>query len=162
MSPAVITARNLLASDLEILVRSFPQPTPVSHAKRLQRQQDGDYTYSCLEIDDTVVAIQLTRWHGPNSAADAQLSTFPQLGSLYVLPEHRGKGYASMLLQHSEQAIRSKGFAAVGAIIKDNNLPSIAMHTARGYVAIGEASRSSHSIDIPRTYYLKQLRQTDH
>lgn len=149
--------RSLRHSDLDILEREFPQPSPTSHQKRLQKQNEGKAAYNCAELDGTIVAIQLIRWRGPQKKADRKLSDLPEVGSLYTLPDYRGKGIGGALVRYSEDMIKSRGYEGVGAIIKDNNDISIQMHLKDGYERIGEATRTKQHPDLGRSYYVKRF-----
>lgn len=151
--------RFLTWTDLDVLNNRFPQPTPTSHDKRLQKQDKGSASYVCAELENAVVAIQLIRWKGPQNKADRLLSTLPEVGSLYTLPQYRGKGIGAALVRYSENMISDKGYSGVGAIIKDNNDISIAMHLKDGYQKIGEASRTKQHPDLSRSYYIKLFAQ---
>lgn len=157
MSSPLLTFRLLTLSDIETLEQHFPQPTPGSHVRRLDRQAAGDYSYWCALISDTIVAIQLIRWHGPIEYEDRQISQLPELGSLYVLPDYRGKGIGSQLVRHSEQEIIAQGYTGVGAIIKDENTISIQLHIKDGYTRVGVATRTKQDPDSPRSYYIKRF-----
>jgi GNAT superfamily N-acetyltransferase len=153
--------RTLTHTDLDELVQNFPQPQPDAHVKRLAHQDTGDYSYFCIEQDGTIAAIQLVRWTGPRKHEDRRLSQRPEIGSLYVRPEYRGKGLGSALIAHSEDTVYKQGHTGVGAIIKDSNAISIQMHVKRGYQPIGIASRTDQDPDEPRTYYVKRFTRTD-
>lgn len=147
--------RPLQHADLAVLVQQFPQPSPTSHQKRLQKQDKGKASYTCAAIGERIVAIQLIRWSGPQKKADRKLSHLPEVGSLYTLPDYRGQGIGAALVRYSENLIADKGYSGVGAIIKDNNDISIQMHVKDGYVRIGEATRTKQHPDLSRSYYVK-------
>lgn len=153
--------RTLAHTDLEELVQNFPQPQPDAHAKRLAHQDAGDYSYFCTEQDGIIAAIQLVRWTGPRKQEDRILSQLPEIGSLYVRPEYRGKGLSGALITHSEDTAYRRGYSGIGAIIKNSNAISTQMHLRRGYRPIGVATRTDQDPDEPRTYYIKQFTQTD-
>lgn len=147
--------RPLTMTDLDKLNSEFPQPTPNSHEKRLKKQMDGSVSYIGAELKGVLVGIELIRWKGPQNDNDKKLSQFPEVGSLYTLPEYRGQGIGATISRYTENLVASKGYKGVGAIIKDNNKASIQLHIKNGYARIGEASRTKQHPNLPRSYYVK-------
>jgi GNAT superfamily N-acetyltransferase len=149
--------RLLSLTDLGQLERDFPQPKPGDHAARLELQAKNTYSYICAEVDERIVAIELIRWSGPQKSEDQLLSQYPELGSLYVIPDYRSQGIGSRLSDYAEHLVKKRGYIGVGATIKDSNTISIAMHRARGYRPVGAASRTRQHPNEPRSYYIKQF-----
>lgn len=157
MNTPLYIIRPLDFKDLAILEAHFPEPKKHSHAKRLKAQNEGRQTYNAIVADGTLAGVQLIRWTGPTNADHRKLSPYPEIGSLYILPQFRKQGLASALLTHSEHLIQKNGFSHAGLIIKDDNLASITLHLKLGYNPIGPAHPAANDPDTPRTYYTKRL-----
>lgn len=149
--------RPLNFDDLSSLNTHFPQPHSGAHRVRLEHQAKGKESYNCVDIDGTIAAIQLIRWSGSNNPKHQVLSQYPEIGSVYVLPQFRQQGLAKALLKNSERLIKEKGHQGAGLVIKDENEISINLHIKAGYKAVGAASPTKQDPDKPRTYYTKQL-----
>ncbi len=149
--------RSLAIDDLSYLEAHFPELKEGTHAKRLLLQEKGRLSYNGIIVDGAIAGVQLIRWDGPVDDDHRGLSTYPEIGSVYVLPEFRKQGLASALLRNSERLIKEQGHEAAGLLIKDSNTPSINLHKKEGYVAVGKANAHKDSPDEPRTYFVKQL-----
>jgi phosphinothricin acetyltransferase len=57
--------------------------------------------------------------------------------SVYVLPEHQGRGIGRMMLEELLRLAAAHGFHAVIARITGGNDPSIALHAACGFEVVG-------------------------
>jgi len=153
MNPVVM--RQLTLQDLPYLERTFPEPETGSHSRRLSSQERGFISYLCAEVDGVIAGIILVRWRGPVDSLHLKLSTFPEIGSVFVLPEYRSRGLGKQLLNYAESQIQQKSFKGAGLLIKDNNSISIALHLKEGYVPVGAAQYGKRDPDEPRTYYTK-------
>lgn len=157
MTHASVTFRTLARHDLPELEASFPEASPDAHKKRLAKQEKGAYLYSGAFVGRKIVAIQLVRWQGSNLPENRALSPYPEIGSLFVLPDYRRQGLATRLLAYSESKIRARGDKGASLTIQDDNAISIRLHLANGYEAIGPARPRRTQPDKPRTYYVKHF-----
>jgi len=157
MTTTSVTFRPLAQHDLPELEASFPEASPHAHKKRLAKQAKGLYLYSGAFISGKIVAIQLIRWQGSNLPENRALSPYPEIGSLFVLPDYRRQGLATRLLEYSEEKIKARGHQGASLTIQDDNDISVRLHLASGYKAIGPARPRKTSPNQPRTYYLKHF-----
>lgn len=151
------TVRPLQLSDLEYLEAQFPQPSEGAHRRRLEMQRTNQCSYICIEHGGSPAGILLIRWNGSTNGNHRKLSPYPEIGSLFIQPEFRGQGLASLLHEHAEALIKAKSIKGAGLVIKNDNTASIRLHTKLGYKPIGPAHPTTNDPDKPRTYYAKQL-----
>ena len=155
MPSSLVTFRTLTDADLIELETFFPEPHAMAHQRRLKKQHRGVCLYSAAIIEGKITAIQLIRWNGPTLPQHRTLSTYPEIGSLFVLPEFRRRGIGSRLLEYSERRIAIKGHPGACLAIKDSNDTSVHMHHVRGYTPVGAAQPNKNDPTEPRTYYVK-------
>lgn len=161
MTYTSVMFRTLTRHDLPELEASFPEASPNAHKKRLAKQEKGLYLYSGAFVDGKIVAIQLVRWQGSNLPENRALSPYPEIGSLFVLPDYRRQGLATRLLEYSESKIKAHGDKGASLSIQDDNNASIRLHLARGYKLIGPARPKKTTPDQARAYYIKHFAATD-
>ena len=161
MTHTSVTFRSLTQHDLPELEASFPEASPNAHKKRLAKQEKGLYLYSGAFVDGKIVAIQLIRWQGSNLPENRALSPYPEIGSLFVLPDYRRQGLATRLLEYSESKVKAHGDKGASLSIQNDNDASVRLHIANGYKAIGPARPRKTAPTQARTYYLKHFVATD-
>lgn len=61
--------------------------------------------------------------------------------SIYLSPEHQGRGLGSILLETLESLMRAQGVVMSEACITSSNTDSIAFHAKHGYAVCGEHHR---------------------
>lgn len=151
------TFRTLTQDDLPELEASFPEASPNAHKKRLKKQEQGLYLYSGVIVSGKIAAVQLIRWQGSNLPKNRALSPYPEIGSLFVLPEYRRQGLATKLLAYSESQIKARGHEGASLSIQDDNDISVRLHLASGYRPIGPAQPRRSAPRQARTYYIKRF-----
>ncbi len=152
-----VDIRMLTYEDLANLESYFGEPKPGSHEKRLDKQAHGEYSYYGLFDDGKLVATTLVRWSGPVSDVARTFSDLPEISSAFMLPEYRGMGLYSMLLNEIESDIAARGYRGIGAAIQDDNIRSIIIHEKRGYLPVGSIEPRPNKPDVARRCYIKRL-----
>ncbi|MEW5954945.1 MAG: GNAT family N-acetyltransferase [Candidatus Micrarchaeota archaeon] len=80
------------------------------------------------------------------------------LADLAVHPEHRRKGFASLLVKAREAHAASLGCPAVFGRTRADNVPKISQFKKDGYAEIHRAKAVTGGVESERAYYLKRLR----
>lgn len=79
--------------------------------------------------------------------------------SIYLSPEHQGRGLGSILLETLESLMRAQGVVMSEACITSSNAPSIAFHAKHGYAFCGEHHACGYKLGtwLDVTWMEKQL-----
>lgn len=147
--------RQLTPSDVPTLKAFFPEPASISHAKRIRIQSPTGRSFHGLFVDDELVAAgQIKRPTEPDEKT--KLFRYPELCSVFVRPEYRGKGYAKTIMNGLECIAASEGYAYVCLIANDANRPAKRLYSALGY----NASKRHRSLTIRganKVYFVKRV-----
>lgn len=81
--------------------------------------------------------------------------------SIYLSPEHHGRGLGSILLETLEALMRAQGVVMSEACITSSNASSIAFHAKHGYAFCGEHHRCGYKLGtwLDVTWMEKQLNE---
>ena len=82
--------------------------------------------------------------------------------SIYLSPEHQGRGLGSILLEALEALMRAQGVVMSEACITSSNASSIAFHAKHGYALCGEHHRCGYKLGtwLDVTWMEKQINET--
>lgn len=82
--------------------------------------------------------------------------------SIYLSPEHQGRGLGSTLLETLESLMRAQGVVMSEACITSSNASSIAFHAKHGYAFCGEHHACGYKLGawLDVTWMEKQLNET--
>ena len=83
--------------------------------------------------------------------------------SIYLAPEHQGRGLGGVLLDALEELMRAQGVVMSEACITSSNTGSIAFHAKHGYTVCGEHHRCGFKLGawLDVTWMEKQLVAAD-
>ena len=113
------------------------QPSEVAHVdgrlplSRLDQQAEEGSTYLIAWEDGRPVGHAHIAWAGTRLGV-------PEVQDVYVLPERRRHGIATVLNDAAEQAVRARGWDTISlSVSKDKNPAARALYDRLGYVDAG-------------------------
>ncbi|MEO9900291.1 N-acetyltransferase family protein [Nisaea sp.] len=110
-------------------------PSPETMAERHDALRASGHFWICAEIDGTLAGYAYTTQHKARSAY-----RYTAEDSIYLAPEHSGKGIGTCLLTEVIARCRGLGFREMIAVIGDSgNSGSIGLHRKLGFRHIGTA-----------------------
>lgn len=117
------------------------QLEPDSEEGRLRwwHEHAGRYPVLVAEADGVVVAWACLSRHSPRGGY-----RFTVEDSIYVLPEHQGRGVGRALLAELLDRGRRCGFHVVVAKIEAGQAASLRLHAALGFVEVGRLREVGH------------------
>ena len=112
-------------------------PTVDEYAQRIA--QKLAHTTFIVAVDEATDAIAGFAYNG--SFRERPAYDWASEISIYLAPEHQGKGLGSVLLDALEELMRAQGVVMSEACITSSNTDSIAFHAKHGYAVCGEHHR---------------------
>ncbi|MFZ0529187.1 MAG: N-acetyltransferase family protein [Propionicimonas sp.] len=126
--------------------------TPVEHARWYAAKAEHGHPLLVAEIDGQVVGYAA---YGPFRAKAGFASTMEH--SVYVAPDHQGRGLGRALLVAIIDAARDDGLhALIGGLSADNEA-SLALHRSLGFVEVGRLPEVGRKFDRWLDLVLVQL-----
>jgi ribosomal protein S18 acetylase RimI-like enzyme len=102
-------------------VRAQGRDSRVAFARQLA---SGTHTMIGLQVGTELVGVVLATHDGRKG----------WINRLAVLPEHRHRGYAALLVAEAERALKKQGITVIAALIEPENDASLALFRRLGYV----------------------------
>ena len=116
----------------------YDVPSPSAFAERISSILN-DYPYLVAETDGVVCGYAYASRHMVRTAYDWDVQT-----SVYLAPEHHGKGIGRRLYACLFALLREQGLCNAYAIITLPNEASLAIHTAFGFTPCGTHHRTGY------------------
>jgi len=124
------------AADIPVLVARLPSPTGRAgiHADRYQAQQVGTCTYLVARLDGQLAGHVLIEWSGCQaSEVYHDFLGVPEICSLLVHRDLRGKGIGTALIAAAERRAAERGRRRVGMGVATDNTRAQALYQRLGY-----------------------------
>jgi GNAT superfamily N-acetyltransferase len=120
----VVTVRVLEPSEVAYVDRHLP-------LSRLDQQAEQGSTYLIAWDDDKPVGHAHLAWEGTHVGV-------PEVQDVYVLPERRSRGIATLLTHAAEQEARAGGWDSISlSVSRDGNPAARRLYERLGYVDAG-------------------------
>jgi predicted GNAT family acetyltransferase len=120
----MVTVRELKPSEVAYVDRRLP-------LSRLDQQTAEESTYLIAWADDQPVGHAHLAWEGTRVGV-------PEVQDVYVLPEQRCRGIATLLNEAAEQEVRARGWDSISlSVSKDGNAAARRLYDRLGYVDAG-------------------------
>lgn len=120
----MVTVRELEPSEVAYVDTRLP-------LSRLDQQVEEGSTYLIAWEDDQPVGHAHLAWEGTHVGV-------PEVQDVYVLPERRSRGIATLLTDAAEQEVRARGWDSISlSVSKDGNAPARRLYDRLGYVDAG-------------------------
>ncbi len=129
-----------------------PEVSARGWAGALTEQADGRLERDVFLVveDDAGVLVGLV-WG--TAVEDEPLGSIAEIGSLYVVPDCRGRGVGRALLRAACRALADLGFSALHIGVLAANLPARAFYEGLGGREIGQRMRDEEGYLLPLTIY---------
>lgn len=120
----MVTVRELKASEIPFVDSRLP-------LSRLDQQAEEGSTYLIAWEDDQPVGHAHLAWEGTRLGV-------PEVQDIYVVPERRSRGIATLLNEAAEQEVRARGWDSISlSVSKDGNPGARMLYDRLGYVDSG-------------------------
>jgi GNAT superfamily N-acetyltransferase len=120
----VVTVRELAQSEVAFVDSRLP-------LSRLDQQVEEGSTYLIAWEDDEPVGHAHIAWEGTRVG-------IPEVQDVYVLPERRSRGIATLLNEAAEQAVRDRGWESISlSVSRDGNPGARRLYDRLGYADAG-------------------------
>jgi predicted GNAT family acetyltransferase len=120
----VVTVRELKPSEVAYVDTRLP-------LSRLDQQVEQGSSYLIAWEDDQPVGHAHLAWKGTHLGV-------PEVQDVYVLPEQRSRGIATLLNHAAEQEVRARGWDSISlSVSKDGNPAARRLYDRLGYVDAG-------------------------
>jgi GNAT superfamily N-acetyltransferase len=120
----MVTVRELKRSEVEFVDAHLP-------LSRLDEHAAERSTYLIAWEDDRPVGHAHLAWEGTHLA-------IPEIQDVYVVPDRRRRGIATLLTHAAEDEARSRGWAAISlSVSKDGNTEARRLYERLGYADAG-------------------------
>ena len=141
-TPADLAAINDIYNDAVVNTTATFQIEPLTIEERhawLHEHPEHFYPALVAEADTAILG-----WGSLSRYASRCAYRFTSEDSIYVSPDHRGKGIGALILRHLIAAARTLGHHSIVAQIADNNAASIRLHERFGFRTVGQLPEVGH------------------
>lgn len=124
-----------ISADFEELNKVFPQTEQGISEFQIGTQNDGKADY-LLARDGTgkiIGKLYLKYFGSTESFVHEKITDCPDLENIEVVPEMRGQGVGTMLIQEAEKLCKERGFSKVGLGVSIENLEARKLYEKLGY-----------------------------
>jgi GNAT superfamily N-acetyltransferase len=115
------------------LARRMAWRQPSRHLERAVGQRGGRGLYLIAWCGGAPVGHSFVKWPGDLSSRQARAERCAEVEDLFVVPDHRGDGIGTALLEASEQAAREAGHDTIGLAVALDNEGARRLYARRGY-----------------------------
>lgn len=120
----MVTVRELEPSEVAYVDSRLP-------LSRLDQQVEEGSTYLIAWEDEQPVGHAHLAWEGTRLGV-------PEVQDVYVLPERRCRGIATLLNEAAEQEVRARGWDSISlSVSKDGNPAARMLYDRLGYIDVG-------------------------
>jgi phosphinothricin acetyltransferase len=135
------------------------EETPPTWEQRLVWWSHHTHRYPVLVItsDDTLNAAVLG-WASLSPFHERSAFQPTVENSIYIHPEHRGQGLGTRLLRQLILTAKSLDYTNIVALISSDQVASLRLHSAQGFVHAGQLSHVAKKFDQPLSLDFWQLR----
>lgn len=126
--------------------------TPVEHAEWYATKAEHRHPILVADADGQVLGYAA---YGPFRAKAGYATTMEH--SVYVVPEHQGKGIGRTLLVAVIEAARANGVHALIGGLSADNVASMGLHRSLGFVEVGRLPEVGRKFDSWLDLVLLQL-----
>lgn len=156
-------------SDLSLLDHYLPSEIPDFHKSKITEQKEGKGLWLIAWNNRKPVARGQLQWEGSKRESVRQyVKDTPQIDSLEVVEEFRGKGIGTEVIKVMEEKTREKGFKQIGMAVEIENEGAIRLYEKLGYKNWGhgnfdgtwkytDSKGEEHTVPESYTYLLKDL-----
>jgi phosphinothricin acetyltransferase len=136
---AAIYAHHVLTGSASF---DFEPPPPAFHLAKIRRIRDAGWPFLVAERGGVVVGYAYV-----TQFRDRAAYRFTAENSIYVHPDHVGRGVGSMLLERLLESSALYGFRTVVAVIGGAEPASVALHKKCGFAEVGRLKAVGFKFD---------------
>ena len=120
--------------ELDELCRAFPGRAAVRHRERLDMQARDEWLSLIAWETQRPVGHLFVKWPWARDAYEAPVREWaPEVRDLFVVTQHRRRGFGTALMREAERAAARRGFARICLTVDPTNRPAAGLYAGLGY-----------------------------